>query len=136
MNSPEGAKRDLTWQPFAGLSVLASYAHVDARVIQDSFFPVGNRVDLVPENSGRLWGNYKFRVGRWKIFRSAPGSTRRTDRPQLDNQFFTLGFVTFDARIAYDFENYTFAVVGKNLADRRYFIPTLIFRDGSRPPSR
>jgi iron complex outermembrane receptor protein len=130
----KGFEADLTWQPFAGLSVLASYAHVDARVTLDNFFPVGNRVDFVPENAGRLWANYKFQSGRLKNFSIGAGLYAASRQAlSLDNQFFTPGFVTFDARIAYDFENYTFAVVGKNLADRRYFIPYPYFQGRVAP---
>jgi len=46
---------DLTWQPLPGLSMLASYAHVDAYVIADQLYPPGNKVPGVPADSGRLW---------------------------------------------------------------------------------
>ena len=125
----KGFDADLTWQPFAGLSVLASYAHVDARVTQDSFFPVGNRVEFVPEDSGRLWAHYKFQSGHLKNLSIGAGLYAASRQAlNVDNQFFTPGYVTFDARIAYDFENCTFALVGKNLTDRRYFIPYPYFQ--------
>ena len=38
-------------------------------------------------------------------------------------QWFTPGFVTFDAKLGYDAETWSFALVGKNLANQRYFIP-------------
>jgi iron complex outermembrane recepter protein len=120
----KGFDFDLTWQPSRELSILASFAHVDARVTQDIFFPVGNRVDFVPENSGRLWAMYKFQSGQFRNLSIGAGLYAAGRQAlNLDNQFFTPGFVTFDARIAYDFKNYTFAVTGKNLTDRRYFIP-------------
>jgi len=125
----KGFDADLTWQPFAGFSVLVSYAHVDARVTEDVFFPVGNRVEFVPEDSGRLWANYKVQSGPLRNL-SIGGGLYAASRQalNLDNQFFTPGFVTFDARIAYDFDNYTFALTGKNLTDRRYFIPYPYFQ--------
>jgi iron complex outermembrane receptor protein len=130
----KGFDADLTWQPCPGLSVLASYAHVDARVTEDSFFSTGNQVDFVPENSGRLWGNYKFQSGRLRNLSIGAGLYAAGRQAlNLDNQFFTPSFVTFDARIAYEFENYTFAVVGKNLADRRYFIPYPYFQGRVAP---
>lgn len=130
----KGFDADLTWQPFTGLSVLASYAHVDARVTQDVFFPVGNRVEFVPEDSARLWANYKFHDGWLRNF-SIGGGLYAASRQalNLDNQFFTPGFVTFDGRIAYDFENSTVALVGKNLTDRRYFIPYPYFQGRVAP---
>jgi iron complex outermembrane receptor protein len=130
----KGFDADLTWQPFAGLSVLASYAHVDARVTEDIFFPVGNRVDFVPEDSGRLWAIYKFQRGLLRNLSVGGGFYAGSRQAiNLDNQFFTPGFVTFDARLAYDFENYTFALVGKNLTDRRYFIPYPFFQGRVAP---
>jgi iron complex outermembrane receptor protein len=130
----KGFDADLTWQPFAGLSVLASYAHVDARVTEDVFFPVGSRVEFVPEDSGRLWATYKFQQGQLRNL-SVGGGLYAASRQalNLDNQFFTPGFVTFDARLAYDYENYTFALTGKNLTDRRYFIPYPFFQGRVAP---
>jgi iron complex outermembrane recepter protein len=114
----------LTWQPSPGLSVLASYAHVDARISQDSFFAVRNRLDRVPDDSGRLWVNYKVPEGRFRNVTMGAGLYAASSQPiGLDNRFFTPGFVTFDAKVGYDAEAWSIAVVGKNLANRRYFIP-------------
>ena len=41
----------------------------------------------------------------------------------LDNLYFTPAFVTFDAKLAYEADHWSVALVGKNLADRRYFEP-------------
>ena len=41
----------------------------------------------------------------------------------LKNEFFTPGFITFDAKIAYDSKGWSIGVVGKNLTNNRYFIP-------------
>ena len=130
----KGFDADLTWQPFAGLSVLASYAHIDARVTQDIFFPVGNRVEFVPEDSARLWATYRFLAGPLRNLSIGGGLYAATRQAlNLDNQFFTPGFVTFDGRIAYDFENWTIALTGKNLTDRRYFIPYPYFNGRVAP---
>src|ERR1051326_4351146 len=94
---PTRRSSDLPWQPFAGLSVLASYAHIDARVTQDIFFPVGNRVEFVPEDSARLWATYKFQTGPLRNLSIGGGLYAATRQAlNLDNQFFTPGFVTFD----------------------------------------
>ncbi len=113
-----------TWQPLRGLSVLASYAYIDAEITQDTVFAVGNRLQRVPENSGRLWTNYKIQEGWFRNVAVGAGlyaaSAQAVD---LKNTFFTPGFVTFDARIAYEGEQWSVGVVGKNLANRQYFIP-------------
>lgn len=114
----------LTWQPSPGLSMLASYAHVDARITQDVFFAVGNRVDRVPEDSGRLWVDYKVQEGLFRNVTIGAGLYAASSQAiGLNNQFFTPGFVTFDAKLGYDTETWSLALVGKNLANRRYFVP-------------
>jgi iron complex outermembrane receptor protein len=41
----------------------------------------------------------------------------------LDNLYFTPSYITFDAKLAYEADHWSVALVGKNLADRRYFEP-------------
>ncbi len=41
----------------------------------------------------------------------------------LANSAFTPGYVTFDARAAYRWRNYTLAVVGRNLSNQQYYLP-------------
>jgi iron complex outermembrane receptor protein len=81
-----------------------------------------------------LWAIYKFQRGLLRNLSVGGGFYAGSRQAiNLDNQFFTPGFVTFDARLAYDFENYTFALVGKNLTDRRYFIPYPFFQGRVAP---
>jgi iron complex outermembrane receptor protein len=115
---------DVTWQPLPGLSMIASYAHVDARITKDTVLPVGNRLDRVPVDSGRLWANYTIQSGWLKNVSLGAGLYAASNQAiALDNRFFTPGFITFDAKIGYETERWSIALVGKNLADRRYFIP-------------
>lgn len=114
----------LVWQPLPGLAMLASYAHIDAKIAQDALIPIGNRIDRVPVDSGRLWFNYKVQTGPLKNWAIGAGLFAASDQAiGLDNRFFTPGFVTFDAKVSYETERWTVGLVGKNLADRRYFIP-------------
>jgi iron complex outermembrane receptor protein len=131
----KGFDADLTWQPLAGLSILANYAYIDARVVQDNFFAVGSMVDFVPRNSGRLWANYKFQSG-WLQNIAVGAGFYAASRQTLDltNQFFTPGYTTFDGKIAYETKNWTLALVGKNLTDRQYFIPYSYFTLGRVAP--
>src|SRR5262245_12809540 len=50
--SSRGFEADVTWQPIAGLSMLASYAHIDAQIVQDQIYAAGNKLDRVPADSG------------------------------------------------------------------------------------
>lgn len=114
----------VTWHPLRGLSMLASYAFVDARIAQDTVFAVGNRLQRVPKHSSRLWVNYVIQEGWLKNVAIGAGVYAASSQAiDLDNEFFTPGFVTFDAKIGYEGENWSIAVVGRNLADRRYLIP-------------
>ncbi|HLH90276.1 MAG TPA: TonB-dependent siderophore receptor [Xanthobacteraceae bacterium] len=119
-----GFDLDLTWQPLPGLSILASYAHIDAYVLQDQLYPAGNRLDEVPADSGRLWANYKFQSASLRNFSIGAGLYAASRQATaLDNLYFTPAFVTFDAKIAYEKDHWSIALIGKNLADRRYFQP-------------
>ena len=120
----EGFDADLTWQPFAGLSILTSYAHVKAVVIQDQLFTPGTVLERVPRDSGRLWVNYKFQDGWLQNIAIGAGLYAASAQSvALDNIYFTPGYVTFDGKIAYETDRWSLGVTGKNLADRRYFVP-------------
>jgi iron complex outermembrane receptor protein len=125
----KGFDADITWQPIPGLSILANYAYVDARIVQDgNVFPAGNFVDFVPQNSGRLWANYKFLSGSLKNLVIGAGvysATRQT--LDLTDQFWTPGYTILDAKIAYETKDWTIALVAKNLTDRHYFVPYSYF---------
>jgi outer membrane receptor protein involved in Fe transport len=41
----------------------------------------------------------------------------------LNNIYFAPGYVTFDGKIAYETDQLSLGVTGKNLADRRHFVP-------------
>jgi len=120
----EGFDADLTWQPFAGLSILASYAHVKAVVTQDQLFAPGTVLERVPRDSGRLWVNYKFPDGWLQNVAIGAGLYAASAQAvALDNIYFTPGYVTFDGKIAYETDRWSLGVTGKNLADHRYFVP-------------
>lgn len=119
-----GFDLDLTWQPLPGLSILGSYAHINAYVVQDQFYAPGNTIERVPKDSGRLWVNYKFQQGPLRDVSIGAGLYAASRQASsLDNMYFTPPFITYDGKIAYESERWSVALVGKNLADRRYFVP-------------
>lgn len=119
----DGFEADLVWQPTPNLSFLGSYAHINARVSRDEDIRLVNSwLTGVPRDSGRLWGNYAFdgALKGWSFgagFYAASGQQIELARP-----WFTNGYITFDANLAYRHDNFTFAITAKNLADRHYFI--------------
>lgn len=119
-----GFEADVTWQPAPGLSVIASYAHVEAEVTRDNVIPVGARLDRVPEDSGRLWANYKFLDGPMAGLSFGAGVRAVSDQAiSLSNTYFTPGYATVDARIGYDTGPWSFSITGKNLMNKAYDIP-------------
>ena len=119
-----GFDMDFTWQPIPGLSIIGSYAHIDAFLVQDQLYPAGNKLDRVPANSGRVWANYKFQSLPLRNVSIGAGFYAASQQATaLDNLYFTPAFVTFDAKLAYEAERWSVALIGKNLADRRYYEP-------------
>jgi iron complex outermembrane receptor protein len=120
----EGFDADLTWQPLAGLSILASYAHVKAIVIQDQLYAPGTVLERVPRDSGRLWVNYKVQDGWLRNVAFGAGLYAASAQAvALDNIYFTPSYVTFDGKIAYETDHGSIGVTCKNLADHRYYVP-------------
>ncbi|HZP77586.1 MAG TPA: TonB-dependent siderophore receptor [Pseudolabrys sp.] len=120
----KGIDIDLTWQPLPGLSILASYAHINAYVVNDDVYLPGKIVDRVPRDSGRLWANYKFQNGLLRDISIGGGFYAASSQAvSLDNTYFTPGYVTFDAKIGYETKQWALALVGKNLTNRHYYEP-------------
>ena len=58
-----GAETDLTWEPLRAFSLLANYAYTQATVTKDNSIPVGDFLQRVPRNMGRVAGRY--RSSKW-----------------------------------------------------------------------
>jgi iron complex outermembrane receptor protein len=120
----QGFDADLIWQPSPHWSFLASFIWMDPRVTKDNTPVVGNVLAMVPRASGRLWGAYRFTDGPMEGLTLGAGLyTASAQALNQANSAFTPGYVTFDARAAYTWRNYTVAVVGRNLANRQYYLP-------------
>ncbi len=120
----QGFDMDLTWQPLPGLSIIGSYAHVNAYLIEDQLYPASNKLDRVPADSGRLWANYRFQSAYLRNFSVGAGFYAASSQAiALDNLYFTPAFITFDAKLSYERDRWSIALIGKNLADNRYFEP-------------
>jgi iron complex outermembrane recepter protein len=143
-----GVEVDLVWQPLANISVLASYAHINAHVSRDENPALlGARLNTTPRDSGRFWANYAFdgalfdgALKGWSVgggFYAAMGQVVSLGQPQnfslVGMPWSTSGYITFDAKIAYKHENFTFSIDAKNLSDRQYFVQYPYF-DGRVAP--
>ena len=118
-----GIETDLTWKINDGLSILANYAHTDARFSDNlAGVPQGNRLPSVPEDSGRLWINYRFQDALLQGL-SIGGGVYAQGKTYLSNNntFRVAGYHTFDASIAYDYKNFRVATTVKNLTNEHYY---------------
>jgi iron complex outermembrane recepter protein len=121
----KGFEADILWQPNRNLSLLASYAYTDAKVVEDNNPAlVGAPLTGVPKNSGRLWANYTFVDGAWKGLSFGAGVYAASEQVvELGAVWRTPGYATLEAKIAYQYEGWNMALIGRNLTDRQYFVP-------------
>lgn len=121
----EGFEADLIWQPTQNFQLLANYGYVKAE-FRDAFqnVPKGNRFSLVPEETARVWANYKFDAPLLKglsvgagVFWSAGAFV------DDENLYKTEDYFTVDAKVAYETENFVASFNVKNLTDEEYFVP-------------
>ena len=120
-----GFETDLIWQPNEEIGVLANYAHTQA-VFTDNLagLPAGNSLAMVPEDSGRLWANYRFQQPALKGLSMGFGVYLRSGAYlSNDNAFKTGGYHSFDAAIAYETPQFKLATTLKNISDQDYFQP-------------
>lgn len=121
-----GFETDLLWQPDSNWQVLASYAYVDATVVDaiPGVAAAGNQLNMVPPNSGRLWVNYKFDPGPLKGWSVGAGIYAASGAyVDLANEYETSSYFTIDAKIAYEKDNFKAQVTAKNLTGEDYFVP-------------
>ena len=117
-----GAETDLTWEPLRAFSVLANYAYTQATVTQDNSIPVGNFLQRVPRNSGRVAGRYRIQNGPAKGLAFGAGVTAFTKKEiTLPNTLTAPGYAAIDAQASYDFGRYTLEGSAANLTARKTF---------------
>jgi iron complex outermembrane receptor protein len=133
---PEGEQRsrgfdmDLLWQPNGNWQVLANYAHINATLTNavPGVAPAGNHLNIVPENSGRLWVNYRFGAGALAGWRIGAGLYAASGAyVDLANQFKTSGYYTADATIGYESRHFDVSVTARNLTGQSYYVPFVYY---------
>jgi iron complex outermembrane receptor protein len=123
-----GAEADLTWEPIRAFSLLANYAYTQATVTQDNSIPVGDFLQRVPRNSGRVAGRYRIQNGVVKGLSFGAGVTAFTKREiTLPNTVAVPGYAAVDAQASYDFGRYTLQGSATNLTARKTFDPYQYF---------
>lgn len=120
-----GIETDLIWQASDAFSLLANYAHTEAEFV-DALAGVakGNTLAMVPEDSGRLWANYRFQQPQLQGLSIGFGVYLRSKAYlSNDNRYQAPGYHSFDATISYERQSFRLAASAKNLSDADYFQP-------------
>jgi iron complex outermembrane receptor protein len=121
-----GFDMDLLWQPNRNWQVLANYAHINATLTKavPGVAPAGNQINIVPENSGRLWVNYRFGPGTLEGWRIGGGIYAASSAyVDLANQFSTSAYYTADSTIGYENRHFDVSVTARNLTGQSYYVP-------------
>lgn len=118
-----GFETDVVWQATDALSFIANYAHTDAEFTDNlAGVPQGNKLALVPQNSGRLWANYRFSQEWLRGFSIGGGLYAQSEAfLSNNNNFKSDGYHTFDASLSYEQKNFKVSATVKNLTDEDYY---------------
>jgi len=125
-----GFDTDVLWQPNRNWQFLANYAHIDATFTKTipGVALAGNHLNIVPQNSGRFWANYKFNpgpLGGWRVGAGVyAASGAYVDNA---NTFKTEGYYTVDSTIAYETKHFDASFSVKNLTGQNYYVPYSYF---------
>jgi len=125
----KGVETDLRWSParLAGLSLVAGYAHHDARFVDFTFVTPdsqlrdvsGKQLELVPRDlvNGRVSYAHTSGLGGFVAARY------QGERPfNRRNTFFADAYTEWDAGVSYDHARWRLALVGRNLGDDRHVV--------------
>jgi iron complex outermembrane receptor protein len=122
-----GVDADLVWKLTDDLSLIASYAYVDAEFTEDAptfsgVIPAGNKLPGVPEHAGRIWAEYAFpQPGLAGLSIGAGVYAQTGEKIGDNNRFESDGFYTVDAALRYQAERFDAALSVRNLTDQEYF---------------
>lgn len=129
-----GIELDVAGEIVPGWNIIAAYAYTDAEITEDNDFPVGNRLENVPENSTSLWTSYEIQQGTFQGLGAGAGVFFVGDRQgDLDNTFTLPSYVRTDAALFYRQDNWQANLNFQNLFDVDYIRSSETFREALRP---
>lgn len=122
----QGIELDLSGEPLKGLSVIASYAYIDAIVAQSTDYLVGGSLPNAAKHTASLWVSYDWKLAEDSTLSFGGGgnyqSRRFTHTPINETDKVVMpGYVVVDAMIAYEHDSWRVALNLSNLADKRYY---------------
>ncbi|HEU0273218.1 MAG TPA: TonB-dependent receptor [Candidatus Udaeobacter sp.] len=120
-----GIEFDTSGEPIPGWRVIANYAYVDARVINDpDGSNTGHRLPSVPENSGGMFTTYEIRTGLLRglgfgggVYLSGPVEF------DIENSGNLAGWAQTDAVVYYQRNRFRAQLNVKNLFDNQFYFP-------------
>ncbi|MEH2076319.1 MAG: TonB-dependent siderophore receptor [Nostoc sp.] len=117
-----GIELDVIGEILPGWKVSASYAYTNAEISEDNTYPVGNRLQNVPENQASLWTTYELQNGDLKGLGFGLGLFYVGERPgDLDNSFDLPDYFRTDAAIYYRRDGWKAGINIRNLFDTEYY---------------
>lgn len=137
----EGVEFDISGNPMAGLLLVANFSLIDARYTSDTRGNVlGNRPANVPSKGGSFFAKYTIQHGSLEGWGISAGGRYVGRRAGDDTAtFFLPGYVTADASLSYETEDWKLSVKLENLFDKIYYIsahPTLGIYPGTPRSAR
>lgn len=117
-----GVELDVTGEILPGWQVIGSLTYLDHEITKDNRFPVGNRLQNVPEWSGSLWSSYTVQNGPLRDLRFGGGIFAVGRRAgDLDNSFDAAGYNRIDAFVQYPVnERFQLSLNANNLFDKEF----------------
>ncbi|MEM6486695.1 MAG: TonB-dependent receptor [Pseudomonadota bacterium] len=129
-----GVEVDLIWQPAPEWRFLANYAYTDAEIVESGSPFQGNRLQRVPEHSGRVAVRYDVLEGPLTGLGLGLGVTALSSQPgDLGNTFFTDAYATVDAQVSYRRGAVEAGIGVENLFDTDAFVPNFLFQGNTAP---
>lgn len=117
----QGVEFDLSSEILPSWNVIAGYAYTDARVTQDNAISTGNGLAGIPEHSASLWTTYTLQQGSLAGLGFGLGLSYVGERPgNLENNFTLDDYLTTDAAVFYEIDNFQLALNFKNLFNTNY----------------
>lgn len=125
----QGIELDVAGKLTEDLSLIGTYAFIDARITEDDQAPAnqGNQLPNVPENSGSLWLKYDLPFASVRGLSFGTGAFVSGEREgDNENTFQLPGYVRWDAMAAYHLNigptRVTTQINVNNILDKTYFV--------------
>jgi len=116
-----GIELDTAWQAGNGISVIANYTYMNARVTRDTTIPVGNSLANDPKHQARLWGKYALPENAWGRFAVSAGVTYQSEQQaNIQNTYKIPSSVVADLGLFYERAPFGVQLNIVNLFDRKY----------------